>query len=207
MHQLILASQSPRRFQLLQEAGFDPKVDIVKVSETIDENLNVETALEAVAQSKAEALVGLRKYPKGLGILVLSADTEVVLGSRVFGKPSDAAAAHQFLRDLSGKEHRVITAVSVYDVDERQFFNSHDTTFVRLKHLSEEEISAYVATGEPLDRAGGCAIQGGAKDFVIECRGSWSNVVGLSIELFERMIKEHGWKLPRRARPGPYSKT
>ena len=207
MHQLILASQSPRRFQLLQEAGFDFKVDTVKVSETIDENLKVEAALEAVAKAKAQALVELRKYLKEKGILVLSADTEVILGNRVFGKPLDSQMAAQFLRELSGKEHRVITAVCVYDVDKCLFYTDHDTTFVRFKPLTETEILTYVATGEPLDRAGGYAIQGLAKNFVIEWRGSWSNVVGLSLELFERMIKKHGWKLPRRARPGPTSKA
>ena len=207
MHQLILASQSPRRLQLLQEAGFDVQVDTVKVSETIDENLKVEAAIEAIAQGKARALIESRKYMKEHGILVLSADTEVILGQRVFGKPSDLKMARQFLRDLSGKEHRVITAMCVYDVDVDRFFTTHDVTFVRFKSLSEEEIINYVASGEPLDKAGGYAIQGAGKDFVIEWRGSWSNVVGLSLELFERMIKEHGWKLRRNPRPSLNTKT
>ncbi len=198
MHQLILASQSPRRRELLEKEGFLFAVDTLKVSELINKNLNLETAIATVAQDKAKALVETGKYPKGRGILILSADTVVVLGEDVLGKPADAEQAKEFLRRLSGAEHRVISGICVYDVDSCRYFLEADTTFVRFKSLTESEISEYVESGEPLDRAGAYAIQGGGASFVEERRGSWSNVVGLPLELFERMIVQHGWKLARR---------
>lgn len=198
MHQLILASQSPRRSELLREMGLEFTVDIVKVSEIIDENLNLDDAIVAVAQTKAEAVATLPKYSNSKGVLILSADTVVVLGNRVLGKPIDAAQAKEFLSLLSGNEHRVITGVCVYELDKRRAWTDSDTTWIRFRNLSEKDIQNYIATQEPFDKAGGYAIQGGAKDFVAERRGSWSNVVGLPVEKLESMIASHGWKINRR---------
>ncbi|MGE0761958.1 MAG: nucleoside triphosphate pyrophosphatase [Bdellovibrionales bacterium] len=197
MHQLILASQSPRRFELLQKAGFRFTVDTVKVSEIIDKNLNLEAAIERVAWDKAQALVQARKFLKGHGFLILSADTVVALGEMVLGKPKDPTEAERFLRSLAGAEHRVITAICVYEIDTDAVWTAHDTTWVQFHPLTDQQIHDYVRSGEPLDRAGAYAIQGGAATFVKARRGSWSNVVGLPMELFERMVKQHGWQLAR----------
>lgn len=201
MHQLILASQSPRRSELLRSAGFDFKVDTVKVSETIDENLNLTAAIEAVAREKAKALIQLRKYPKGQGILVLAADTVVVLADRVLGKPKDNPEAAEILRLLSGREHRVITGLCVFEIDTGKIWTCSDTTYIQFRQLTDDEIQDYVMSGEPMDKAGAYGIQGRAGKFVDQIRGSFSNVVGLPMELLERIIGEHGWNIPRSTRP------
>jgi septum formation protein len=204
-HQLILASQSPRRFELLKSAGFEFSVDTVKVSESIDKNMNPDTVAGDLAERKAKALVEARKYSKGLGICVLGGDTTVVIGDELLGKPRDKYEALQFLRLLSGAEHSVISGICVYDVDTRQAFTEVARTFVRFKNLSESEIEDYVATGEPFDKAGGYGIQGVGRSLIVDWRGSWSNVVGLPLELLERMILEHGWQFSRRAGSKPQS--
>lgn len=201
MHQLILASESPRRSELLRSAGFSFKVDTVKVSETIDENLTLDEAIKGIASAKAKALVEARKYSKGQQILVLAADTVVVLADRVLGKPKDVPEATVFLRQLSGKEHRVITGLCVFEIDSGQAWAASDTTFIRFRQLTAEQIRDYVASGEPMDKAGAYGIQGAARDFVLSIRGSWSNVVGLPLELLERIIQNHGWNIPRVASP------
>lgn len=197
MHQLILASQSPRRLELLKSLGIKTTVDIVKVSEIIDENLNLEAAIGKIAEDKGLALVRARKFPKGQGILVLSADTVVVLDNKVLGKPKDAVQASEFLRRLSGVEHRVISGISVYEIDSDKIWTRSDTTYIQFFPLTEQQITDYIATGEAFDKAGAYGIQGAAQTFVRERRGSWSNVVGLPLEIFEQMVKEHGWQLAR----------
>ena len=201
MQQLILASQSPRRLELLQTLGIGCTVDTVKVSEIIDKNLNLEAAIAKLATDKGQALVNSRNYMKGHGILVLSADTVVVLGQEILGKPKDALQASDFLHRLSGVEHRVISGICIHEIDRGQIWTATDTTFVRFHPLTEQQIHDYVASGEPFDKAGAYGIQGAAKSFVSERRGSWSNVVGLPLELFEKMVTEHGWQLSRNQRP------
>lgn len=197
MHQLVLASKSPRRRELLRTHGFLCAVDSVQVSEIIDKNLNLERAIEQVAWQKAAALVQTGKYPKGQKYLILSADTVVVLGERVLGQPKDVTEAQTFLQDLSGKTHRVISGICLFDLEVDRFWSASDTTWVEFRRLALEDIKAYVQSGEPMDKAGAYAIQGGAASFVQERRGSWSNVVGLPMEKFEEMVKEHGWQLAR----------
>lgn len=195
MHQLVLASQSPRRRDLLKKAGFCFHVDSVKVSEIIDKNLNPRAVAESLAQTKAQAYVNERKPLKKRGFLVLSADTIVVLGDQVLGKPKNSAEAEAFLSQLSGKTHSVITAICVHDVDRCLDVVASDETLVCFRKLSSEEISDYVATGEPMDKAGAYAIQGLGAKLVERIEGSFSNVVGFPIDLFKKLIKENGWKI------------
>lgn len=197
MHQLILASQSPRRLELLQRAGFQCHVDSVQVSEILDKNLNLADAVAGVAKTKAQALVQTGKYLKGHGYLIISADTVVALGERVLGKPKDSTEAQDFLRQLSGIKHRVISGICVYEIDSGKIWTTYDTTSVEFHSLTETQIRDYVATGEPLDKAGAYAIQGGAALFVKERVGSWTNVVGLPMEIFEQMVRENGWRIAR----------
>lgn len=200
MHQLVLASQSPRREQLLREAGFFCQVNPVQVSEIIDKNLNLADALKALARKKAQALVDSGKLLKGKGFLVVGADTVVVLENQVLGKPKDYDEAQRMLAQLSDREHSVITALAVLDLDRGRSVEDFDTTKIRFRKLETDEIAAYVKSGEPMDKAGSYALQGAAAQFVIDRRGSWSNVVGFPLELFERMIGENGWQLARNQR-------
>ncbi|MCB0384247.1 MAG: Maf family protein, partial [Bdellovibrionales bacterium] len=117
---------------------------------------------------------------------------------RILGKPKNSAEAQSFLHELSLKTHSVITGVCVYDVDSCRYVVASDETLVRFRKLSENEISEYVSSGEPMDKAGGYGIQGMAGRFVDKTEGSYSNVVGLPMELFEKMVNENGWRIDRR---------
>lgn len=197
MQQLVLASQSPRRVQLLSEAGFEFRINPVKVSEIIDENLNIDEAIKALSQRKAQGAIEEHKLLKEKNILVLSADTIVYLQGKVYGKPKNLDQARAFLSELSGKKHSVKTAICLWDLDQQKVLTAIDTTLVEFHQLSSQQIEEYVATGEPMDKAGAYAIQGEGRKLVLGIFGSWSNVVGLPMELLERMLKENGWS-PRR---------
>lgn len=198
MQELILASQSPRRSQLLKEAGYEFRIYPVKVSEIIDENLNLDEALKDLSRRKALAVLSDSNILNKKGILVLAADTIVVLDKKIYGKPQNLDQARIFLSELSGQEHCVKTALCLMPTDSRNTFCAVDTTFVRFKNLSKAQIEEYLAVGESMDKAGAYAIQGEGKRLVAQTSGSWSNVVGLPMELFESMLKENGWSLRRK---------
>lgn len=197
MHKLVLASNSPRRRDLLEEAGFCFHVDSVKLSEIIDKNLNPRAVAESLARAKAEAYVKEAKPLKNNGFLILSADTIVVLDGAIMGKPKNSPEAQLFLRQLSAKTHSVITGVCVYDVDNCRSIVESDETLVTFRPLTEDEILAYVQSGEPMDKAGAYAIQGEGGKFVMKTEGSYSNIVGLPIELFKKLVKDNGWNFDR----------
>ena len=160
---LTLASQSPRRRELLAQLGLTFEVRPAQADETPRPAEEARAYVLRVAQAKARAI-------DAAGV-VLGADTSVVLDGRILGKPSDAAEATAMLRALSGRAHQVLTAVCARVV----------TTVVELAPLSERQIAWYVASGEPFDKAGGYAVQGLAGAFVSAVRGSISNVVGLPL--------------------------
>lgn len=196
--EIILASQSPRRRELLEEAGYEFRTFPVKVSENIDENLNPGTQVEALARRKAEACVEQNNLLNLKDILVLGADTMVVLDNRCLGKPANFSEAVSFLRRLSGRTHRVITGLCLLVPGGGSVWLGHTSTEVEFRPLADREIEDYVATGEPMDKAGAYAIQGGGKKFVSSQRGSWSNVVGLPLETLEQALKERGWNVRRK---------
>lgn len=198
MKKLILASQSPRRKELLEKAGFQFQVIPVKISETLDKNLNLDAQLMDLAKRKALALVEEGKRLKGQDFLLLSADTVVILGSRVIGKPENSKEAEQILAELSGQTHQVKTAVCLYDLDQDLCVTAIDTSRVSFHELSLSAIRQYVATGEPMDKAGAYGIQGEGSKFIREVIGSFDNVMGLPIDLVERLIRENGWIISRR---------
>lgn len=198
MYELLLVSQSPRRRQILQDAGFQFRTDTVKISEIIEENVNVATAIMNLAQAKAQAYLEAHNHLKFKDILILSADTMVVHRGRALGKPKNSTEAQGFLSQLSGETHSVITGLCFYDGCANKYFTFYDQTEVEFRPLSKQEICDYVATGEPMDKAGAYAIQGLAGQFVKECRGSFTNVVGLPLELFLRVLEEQGWNVPRK---------
>ena len=195
MKQLILASQSPRRNQLLTDAGFKFLVHPVKVSEIIKENLNSSEVVLDLACTKAKAWG--EQYPsfQNESVLILSADTLVVKDDLILGKPQNEKQAYEYLQLLSGSEHEVKTGICFYSLPEEKIIAKLDVTKVQFKTLSDKDIQDYIKTGEPMDKAGAYGIQGLGAKFVESTAGSWSNVVGLPMELVEKTIKEEGWTL------------
>lgn len=169
---LILASGSPRRSKLLQDAGVDFEVIVPQIDEAPLPGEAPETFVCRTAREKAESL-------PANNAIILAADTAVVDGERILGKPADAADAAAMLRSLSGRTHEVMTGVCLRAPDQTRCF--HIETRVTFRQLSEEEITNYIASGEPMDKAGAYAIQGGAAKMVRRVEGSYSNVVGLPL--------------------------
>jgi len=202
MYELILVSQSPRRRQILSEAGFLFSVDTVKLSEIIEENVNLKAAISKLARTKGEAYLAIHNHLKLKDILILTADTMVVLEGKVFGKPQNSAEAVNFLGQLSGKMHSVITGICVVNLKTGQSFEAADETKVEFRKLSQSEILVYVDSGEPMDKAGAYAIQGEGRQFVKNFEGSLTNVIGLPLELLEKTLNEKGWHVARQKPSG-----
>ena len=175
---LYLASASPRRRELLAQIGVECQVMPVDLDESPALGEAPEDYVRRVALDKARA--ALTFLGEDGGAVILAADTAVVAGTRVLGKPRDAQDAAQMLRQLSGREHRVLSGVAVITPG-RQELSAVSESRVRMRRLSEAELAAYWATGEPADKAGGYAIQGLAAVFVESLTGSYSGVMGLPL--------------------------
>ncbi len=176
---LVLASSSPRRRQLLEAAGLTFVVRAADVDESPHPREAPERLATRLATAKARAVADLPDCP---GRYIIGADTVVALGDETLGKPGSAAEARIMLRRLSGVNHTVWTGVCVLDREEPESPICHGVeTRVRFRSLSTEEIHRYVATGEPLDKAGAYAIQGGGGALVDQIHGSYTNVVGLPL--------------------------
>jgi septum formation protein len=203
LHTLILASESPRRKDLLARAGFSFHVFSVKVSENLEKNLTVDQQIIAIARRKAEASLRSYKASKPEPFLMLAADTMVILNGEPLGKPQTTDQAFDYLSRLSGRSHEVKTAVVLVEgpisqdaaSENLKMRQSIDTTQVFFRHLNEREIREYIESGEPMDKAGAYGIQGLGGQFVEKITGAFDNVVGLPIDLVHRMIHEGGWKL------------
>lgn len=198
MLEIALASQSPRRRELLSQAAFSFRVFPVKVSEIIDENLNPAEAASQIATTKVHACVEQNNELKHKGFLVLGADTMVVLGGNILGKPENFSQAQRYLRSLSGKTHCVITGFTLLETGSSKLWSGAELTEVSFRILSTKEIDEYIATGEPIDKAGAYAIQGDGGKFVSSFTGSKSNVIGLPLERLEKVLKDNGWNVRRR---------
>lgn len=184
---LILASASPRRQEILREAGIFFEVRPAHIRE---ERQPGEAPIDyacRLAQEKAEAMA--REFPQRY---VLGADTIVVVDDQVLEKPRDAADARRMLRLLSGRAHAVTTAVSLCRPQSASVTRSA-TTQVFFRAITDKEIAKYVASGEPTDKAGAYAIQGGAGPWVEHIEGEYSNVVGLPLSLVKEMLLESGF--------------
>ena len=181
---LILASASPRRAELLRAAGIEFDVHPAHVDERELGDESPDAYVRRVAEAKALAISG--RFARGV---VLAADTTVVADRHLLGKPIDVEDARRMLHLLSGRAHDVITAVTVIGPDRPADTRSELTT-VEFSRLSDSEIEWYVASGEPMDKAGGYAIQGLASRFVTRIVGSYSNVVGLPVALVYDMLKQ-----------------
>ncbi|HJV36820.1 Maf family nucleotide pyrophosphatase [Geomonas sp.] len=181
---IVLASASPRRSELLDSAGVMFRVapadiceDALPNEEPVDHVLRL-----AEEKAKASAASGVD------GRFFLGADTIVLCDGEIMGKPKDAADAERMLRKLSGVPHEVVTGFAIYDKERDGALREAVRTKVYFKHLRDEEISSYIATGCPFDKAGAYAIQGGAAHMVQKIEGSYTNVVGLPLcEVLEKL--------------------
>ena len=187
---LVLASASPRRRELLQNAGIPFIVQPSKIPELPREGEVPQACAERLAREKA--LDVFRQRPQDF---VLGADTIVIVDSQILGKPRDEADAARMLRLLSGRTHQVITGVCLIGADRKGRSSLEETrsetTLVTMARLSDEDIQSYVATGEPLDKAGAYAIQGRASRWISRIEGDYFNVVGLPVSLVYRMLREN----------------
>lgn len=181
---LILASGSPRRRELLAHITTAFEVVVSDVDEHIHEVLSPEEFVAALAERKALAVA--EQHPDAL---VIGMDTVVVLGDEILGKPADEAEAIRMLTRLSGRSHRVLTAVYLCHPQGGQGFVS--STEVQFAPLSAEEIAAYVATGEPMDKAGAYGIQGLGSRFVAGIRGDYYTVMGLPVQKLYQLLRPH----------------
>jgi septum formation protein len=195
MYQLVLASASPRRRQLLKEAGFSFLVHPSQISETFSENMTLDEQLCDLSRRKAEAVY--KEYEKihQDPFLVLAADTEVVVHGEALGKPSDEREAMAFLKLLSGCFHEVKTALFLKESIRGDSFSHLETTRIEFRDLTDQEIQDYIKTGEPFDKAGGYAIQGLGGQFVKRHSGSWTNVVGLPVEKLAEILESKNWSV------------
>jgi septum formation protein len=179
---LILASRSPRRAELLSAAGIPFLVRTADIDETPRPGENPRDYTVRLASEKARAV------PASDDETVLGADTAVVLGDEIMGKPLDAADALRMLRALAGKRHEVITGICLKHG--ARLVSDLATTAVWFEPLSEAEIREYIASGEPMDKAGAYGIQGLASRFIGRIEGSYSNVVGLPVALVYRKLRD-----------------
>ncbi|OZB51895.1 MAG: septum formation inhibitor Maf [Stenotrophomonas sp. 14-69-23] len=185
---LYLASRSPRRNELLARLDIPFRALDLDVPEIRGADESPLAYVRRVALDKARA--GLARVAAEPDPLVLGSDTEVVLGDRVYGKPADAADAAAMLRSLAGRTHLVITAVVlVAPAREEQVVVESEVTFAA---MGEDEIAAYVASGEPMGKAGGYAIQGGAERWISRLSGSYSGVMGLPLQQTAALLRGFG---------------
>lgn len=181
---LILASGSPRRARILESLGLRFEVRPANVDESVGPGEPPTSAVRRLAREKAAATFRTGSQ------CVIAADTLVVLGSRILGKPSNEAEARRMLRDLAGRTHTVATGVAV--AWKGGLLTALDLTEVRFRAMSLREIAAYVRTGEPLDKAGAYHVEGGGAAFIEWIKGSPSNVAGLSVTTARRLLRRAG---------------
>jgi len=196
---LVLASASPRRRELLAQAGFSFEVHPAHIPEDPHPGEDPIAYVARLAREKAEAVFAQLSWDgeaasdlsarnlAARNLAVLGADTTVTLDNHILGKPEDPDDAARMLRLLSGRTHRVITGVAVVTEDATEV--AAEVTAVRFLTLSDEEIASYIATGEPMDKAGGYAIQGRAARWIPRIEGCYFNVVGLPIALVSALLE------------------
>ena len=182
---ILLASQSPRRSELLRAAGIAFEVQPAHIEEKREAGEAPGDYVLRLSREKAQAVLALR-MEAGENPLVLGADTVVTLDGEVLEKPRDAAEAKSMLRRLSGREHSVMTVVCL--ADRAGLDNRVSVTKVRFLSVGEEEIAAYVASGEPMDKAGAYGIQGHAAQWIPRIEGCYFNVVGLPLARVSKLL-------------------
>lgn len=184
---IILASGSPRRREILRQIGLDFSIEPADIDEGVKPSEPPLAYAVRVAKEKAE-MAG-KRTAEGI---IIAADTIVVCNNLILGKPSDPADAGRMLRMLSGRMHQVITGLAVMDAASGRMAADSAVTMVWFRELTDREIGAYIATGEPLDKAGAYGIQGMGGLLVDRIEGCYFNVVGLPISLLYRILKDFG---------------
>lgn len=174
MNKIILASLSPRRLDILKQYDLEIEVVSADIEEILRGNEKPEQVAMSLAFQKTHSVSLIRQ-----GELVLGADTIVVLGDTILGKPRDEKEAFEILKSLSGNTHKVITGISIIKGNKKII--DYESTLVKFKDLNKDQITSYINTKEPMDKAGAYGIQGHGKTLVEKIDGSYSNVVGLPI--------------------------
>ncbi|MDP8262088.1 MAG: Maf family protein [Candidatus Ancaeobacter aquaticus] len=187
MKKIILASSSPRRKKLLKQLGIPFEI----VHSDYVEDMTIRKPRKELAQYLAleKGMAVARKYKNAI---IISADTFVCLGKKIIGKPRDGKEAIAHLKALSGRFHTVVSGIAVIDMQAEKHYIATEETRVKIKTLSEKEIKAYVATKEPLDKAGAYAIQGLGGALVEEVDGDYFNVIGLPLSKLSILLKKVG---------------
>jgi septum formation protein len=186
---LILASASARRAEILHDAGFSFAVLTSDVDETPYPGEPAHDLVQRLAEAKAELAATRATGPA----IVIGADTEVTLDGHIFGKPRSSDDARHMLEKLSGRTHAVVTGVALIRLPDAERIAFAETTLVHFARLSPEEISRYLATGEPHDKAGAYGIQGRAGRYIPRIEGCYFNVVGLPLARLQHALAELGW--------------
>ena len=181
---IILASASPRRKELLTLAGFEYEVIVSQCEEILPDGITPDKAVEELASQKAEDV-----FSRNSDAMIIAADTVVAMGNTILGKPKDEEDAFRMLSSLSGKTHTVYTGVCIKSKDKTDIF--HVATQVEFYPLSDKEIKDYIATGEPMDKAGAYGIQGKGFVLVKGIHGDYFNVVGLPLAETVRHINSN----------------
>jgi septum formation protein len=186
---LILASSSPRRAEILRDAGLPFTVLSSAVDETAIPGESPHDLVERLAIAKAELAAARAVGPA----IVIAADTAVTLDGHIFGKPRSSDEARHMLETLSGRTHAVLTGVALIRLPDAERITFVETTLVHFAALSAEQITSYLATGEPHDKAGAYAIQGYGGRFIPRIEGCYFNVVGMPLARLTRALAELGW--------------
>ena len=176
---MILASKSPRRFDLLKEMGYEFNVKVSDVDENINESDPIKL-VEKLSLMKAKAVFEENE-------VIIASDTIVVLDNEIYGKPKNKENAFEMLKKLSGRTHNVISGLCV--IYNEKIVVTHDTTEMSFKEIQDNEIIQYIETQEPMDKAGAYAIQGIGKKFVKSIKGPYNNVIGLPTEKLAETLK------------------
>ncbi len=195
MYQLVLASESPRRKQLLKEAGFNFSVCPSKISEILNKSLNAEEQILDLARQKARHVFSTLKSSMKEPYLVLGSDTEVLFEGQFLGKPAHPDDAYRILRSLSGNQHIVITALCLIESTQGQEICEYELSKVIFKKLSDEKIWSYIQSGDPMDKAGAYGIQGAGRDLIDHFEGTFENIMGLPVKRLNSILQKNSWKI------------
>lgn len=187
MKEIILASSSPRRKSLLEQLGLEFKVIPSEICEPVLPGFTPAELVEVLAREKAHQVAG--RLSSGV---VIGADTVVVWRGQVMGKPASPREAAEMLRRLRADVHEVYTGLALIDAASGESVAGHEVTRVYFKYISDAEIESYVATKEPMDKAGAYAVQGKAAIFIERIEGCYTNVVGLPLARLDTMLKHFG---------------
>lgn len=190
MRNIILASGSPRRSMILTQAGIEFQVVLPTMSEEVTDKIIPEEVVEDLSRQKAENVAA--DHPELEDFLIIGADTIVSIDGHILGKPAGPEAAEAMLKMLQGHTHQVYTGVTfVYDEQgARKTHSFHAMTEVEMSPMEESEIQAYIATGEPMDKAGAYGIQGKGCVYIKSIHGEYNNVVGFPITKIRSVYKE-----------------